>query len=100
MATKSQKIRVGLFTAIAGALIAIVVVVFGGMRFWEDRAPYTIVFDGSVYGLDRGAHVYFNGVRAGSVTDIRMAPGDPRRVQVTIEVRDGTPVREDTRAVM
>jgi ABC-type transporter Mla subunit MlaD len=100
MATKAQKIRVGLFTAIAGALLAIVVIVFGGMRFWEGRDRYSIVFDGTVYGLENGAHVYLNGIRVGSVTGIEPAPEDLRKVKVTVKLSRGTPIHTDTHAML
>jgi phospholipid/cholesterol/gamma-HCH transport system substrate-binding protein len=100
MASKARKIRVGLFTAVTGALVAIVVVVFGGLRFWEGRDRYTILFDGTVYGLETGANVYLNGMRVGKVTDIDAAPDDLRKVQVTVKIKEGTPIHTDTRATM
>lgn len=100
MATKSQKIRVGLFAAIALALLATVVIVFGGMRFWEGKSRYHIVFEGTVYGLEDGALVYFNGMRVGAVDGIGVDPDDLRKVRVTINVRENTPVKIDTKAML
>ncbi len=57
-----------------------------------------IVFSGSVGGLSRGSSVNFNGIKVGEVTDIRLAPQDPRRVLATIKVDPATPLRADTRA--
>ena len=98
MATKSQKIRVGLFAVASAVLLAIVLVVFGGVRFWAKMDEYRIETDGA-YGLQEGAKVYFNGIRVGTVTDLELAE-DPRRVAVTIAIKRGTPVRTDTKAVM
>lgn len=100
MANKLQKIRVGVFTAITAALVTVVIVVFGGMRFWEDRPSYYIVFDGSVMGLEHGAQVYMNGIRVGSVQEIAPAPDDLRKVRVTIEVSQKAQVRRDTEATL
>ena len=100
MVDKAQKIRVGLFAMAVGILLAVVIVVFGGMRFWEHRDRYRIVFEGSVMGLEHGAQVYLNGVKVGTVDDIEADPADLRRVQVTIDLRGGTPVRQDTRAML
>jgi ABC-type transporter Mla subunit MlaD len=100
MASKAQKIRVGLFTAIAGALLALVIIVFGGMRFWEGRDHYNIVFAGSVYGLEQGAHVYLNGMRVGSVSSIAPSAEDLGKVAVTVKLSRGTPVHTDTRAML
>jgi len=100
MTTKAQKIRIGLFTAVTGALLAIVVIVFGGMRFWEGRDRYTVKFEGSVMGLAHGAQVFLNGMRVGAVDDISVAPDDLDKVVVTISVKAGTPIHADTRALL
>ena len=98
--TRQQKIRIGLFAVIAGALLGLVLVVFGGLHFWRDRNHYGVVFSETVYGLESGAEVYLNGVRVGSVKDVSIDRQDIRRVRVTIEVDDETPVRADTRAYL
>jgi len=98
MSTKTQKIRVGLFVAITGLLVAIVLVTFAGMKFWESRERYHIVFTGSVMGLEKGAAVYLNGMHVGSVEDIGIAKDDLRNVDVTIAVDEDTPIHENTEA--
>jgi phospholipid/cholesterol/gamma-HCH transport system substrate-binding protein len=100
MTTKQQKVRIGLFVVIAGMLLAIVLITFAGVHFWKPRTKYRVVFDHTVYGLEPGADVYVNGIRSGKVTDIRLAPDDLRHVQVTIAVKQGTPIRQDTKAVL
>lgn len=98
--TKQQKIRIGLFAVVAGALLGLVLVVFGGLHLWRDKDTYTVVFDSSVYGLQSGADVYLNGVRVGSVKSVAIDHQDFRRVRVKIEVDGGTPVRADTQAFL
>lgn len=98
--TKQQKIRVGLFAVTAGVLLAIVLVAFAGVHFWKQRTRYYVEFGETVYGLERGADVYINGIRIGKVVDIGIAPADLRKVRVAIEVKEGTPVRADTKAVL
>ena len=100
MRSKTHKIRVGLFIAITGVLVALVLVTFAGMRFWEGRDHYRIVFTGSVMGLEKGARVFMNGMRVGVVDEIEVAEDDIRNVEVTIEVREGTPIHQDTRALL
>jgi phospholipid/cholesterol/gamma-HCH transport system substrate-binding protein len=41
--------------------------------------------------------VLFNGIRVGEVTDLGLAPDNPRRVNATISVSSTTPVRSDTK---
>jgi phospholipid/cholesterol/gamma-HCH transport system substrate-binding protein len=100
MASKAQSIRVGLFGAATLVLVAVVVVVFGGVRFWEKTDSYRIVFDSSVIGLEPGAVVYLNGIKVGTVNDVAVDKSDLRKVDVAIEVEHGTPVRTDTRAML
>jgi phospholipid/cholesterol/gamma-HCH transport system substrate-binding protein len=98
--SKQQKIRIGLFVVIAGILLAIVLVTFAGLHFWKPRTKYQVVFEKTVYGLEPGADVFVNGIRSGKVVDIRLAPDDMRNVHVTIAVKQGTPIRKDTKAVL
>jgi phospholipid/cholesterol/gamma-HCH transport system substrate-binding protein len=98
--SKQQKIRIGLFAVGAGILFALVLVVFAGLHIWKDRARYRIVFAHTIYGLDRGADVFLNGIRVGHVVDIGVDHDDIRNVNVAIEVDAGAPVRVDTKAVL
>jgi phospholipid/cholesterol/gamma-HCH transport system substrate-binding protein len=98
--TKQQKIRIGLFAVAAGALLAVVLVVFAGVHFWKPRNRYYVEFDKSVYGLEKGADVFLNGIRVGKVGGIRLAPHDIQHVQVALDVNEDAPVRTDTRAVL
>jgi len=100
MATKAQKIRVGAFVAITATLLAIVLVVFGGVRFWQKSSTYQIVFSGSVMGLEKGAQVHLNGMRVGRVEEIAAAPGDLKKVLVTITVKKSAPIHTDTKAIL
>lgn len=100
MANKGRSVRVGLFTVVALALAAVVLIVFGGMRFWERSDHYRIVFDDSVMGLEEGAVVYMNGIKVGSVHAIKVAPEDIRKVEVDVKLKRGTPVHADTKAML
>ena len=100
MATKAQKIRVGAFVVITAALLAVVLIVFGGIRFWKKQATYHIVFSGSVMGLEKGAQVHLNGMRVGRVEDIEAAPNDLQKVLVTITLKKSVSVHADTKAIL
>ena len=100
MTTKQQKVRIGLFAVVACVLAAVVLVVFGGVHFWEKQDRYYVVFDKSVMGLEPGANVHLNGLRVGKVSEIKLSPDDPSRVRVAIDVDEGTPIRLDTKAIM
>src|SRR5687767_3239857 len=95
---RSRKIRVGLFAAGALALTALVLIVFGGMRFWKEKDTYYIDVDDSVLGLESGAAVLHSGIRVGTVEDLGISKHDFRLVRVRIEVDEGTPIKADTEA--
>jgi len=58
------------------------------------------VFSGSVMGLEKGAQVHLNGMRVGRVDEIAAAPGDLKKVLVTITVKQSAPIHTDTKAIL
>lgn len=100
MTTKTKKVRAGVFVIGALGLFALVLVVFGGMKFWEKHDSYRIEFSESVRGLEKGAYVYLQGIRVGSVSEIGFGRDQQAKVVVTIEVKEGTPVYTDTKALL
>ena len=72
MGRRASPTLIGAFIVGAVALIVIGLLVFGrGLLFTQTRT-FVLYFDGSVKGLNVGAPVDFQGVRIGSVTDIRV----------------------------
>lgn len=100
MTSRRQKVRIGLLTAVTAALVTVVVVTWGGVHLFRHRTHYVIDVDSSVYGLSKGAQVYFNGIPVGSVGDIDIAKDDIRKIRLQIAVDDGTPIRTDTKATL
>jgi len=91
------------FDVVGAFVLAAIAAVFGFVYLLHNtgglgpRATYHVQFDGSVPGLLVGAAVLFNGIRVGEVTDLGLAPDNPRRVNTTISVSSTTPVRSDTK---
>ena len=91
------------FVVVGAFVLAAIVAVFGFVYWLHNtgglgpRATYHVQFDGSVPGLLVGAGVLFNGIRVGEVTDLGLAPDNPRRVNATISVASATPIRSDTK---
>jgi phospholipid/cholesterol/gamma-HCH transport system substrate-binding protein len=90
--------------AVVGAFVLATMLAVFGFVYWLNntgglgpRKIYHVQFDGSVPGLLIGAGVLFNGIRVGEVTDLALAPDNPRRVNATISVASSTPVRADTK---
>jgi phospholipid/cholesterol/gamma-HCH transport system substrate-binding protein len=53
-----------------------------------------------VAGLNLNAPVKYNGVEVGKVRDIRLDPANPERVRLLFAIERGTPIKEDTLAVL
>jgi len=73
MSMKPSYFKIGLFVIIAFILIIIAVVVFGSSLFAEEKVYFETYFDGSVSGLNIGAHLENRGVRIGRVEKITFA---------------------------
>ena len=91
------------FVIVGAFVLAAIVAVFGFVYWLQNagglgpRATYRVQFEGSVPGLLVGAAVLFNGIRVGEVSELGLAPDNPRGVNATISVASTTPVRADTR---
>ena len=100
MSSKQTKVRVGLFAAAAVTLVVVVMVTFTSLHLFRHRDHFTVVFSGSVYGLEQGSLVYFDGIKVGNVDNIEIAPDDLTKVRVSIVIDPSTPVHADTTAEM
>jgi phospholipid/cholesterol/gamma-HCH transport system substrate-binding protein len=96
--TRANYALIGLFT------LAIIFGIFT-FAYWFIAAgqrtahkTYVVHFVGSVYGLDKGNSVLFNGLKVGEVSDLGLMPDDPNRVFAKISVDARTPVKADTAA--
>ena len=91
------------FVIVGAFVLAAIAAVFGFVYWLQNtgglgpRATYHVQFEGSVPGLLVGAAVLFNGIRVGEVTELGLAPDNPRGVNATISVASTTPVRADTK---
>jgi phospholipid/cholesterol/gamma-HCH transport system substrate-binding protein len=101
LVSKAAKIRLGVFV-VCGILL--LVLFFGlviGNRLVEKKDTYYIRFkDYSVYGLQVGAAVYYNGIHIGSVSKASIDPRDVANVILTLSVDQGTPIKEDSEAIL
>ncbi len=91
------------FVIVGAFVLAAIIAVFGFVYWLQNtgglgpRSSYRVQFEGSVPGLLVGAPVLFNGIRVGEVTELGLAPGNPRGVNAAISVASTTPVRADTK---
>jgi phospholipid/cholesterol/gamma-HCH transport system substrate-binding protein len=91
---------VGLFVlGLVGTLVT-VVIWLGNMTEQQEYNTHATYFEESVSGLSVGANVTYRGVSVGRVLEIALDPNDPGRVRVILDIEEGTPVKEDTVAIL
>jgi paraquat-inducible protein B len=72
VARKANPALIGAFLVGALVLAVIGLVVFGGGKFFTQKQTVVAYFEGSLNGMAVGAPVTFNGVKIGSVTDVKV----------------------------
>lgn len=88
-----------------GLFVLLVCVLGGYFVYWlavaKDPANtrrYLVYFEDSVRGLTKGSQVRYKGLNVGRVQDVRIAPDDPHKVEVMLEIDQSTPILSNTRA--
>lgn len=96
METRASYVAVGAFVLALAAGAIIFVIWLARFQGQLEYAYYDILFPGSVTGLQVDGTVRYRGITVGRVYDIRIDEGNTELVRVTIEVEQGTPVKEDS----
>ena len=92
---------VGTFVlALSAVLIAGVLWLASGGAFQKKYDLYMAIEDESVAGLNLNAPVKYSGVDVGKVRQIHLDPNNPERVILLFAIERGTPIKEDTVAVL
>ena len=94
--------------ALVGAFVLLLVTALIAGALWlasggalrKQYDLYLAIEDESVAGLNVNAPVKYNGVEVGKVRDIELDRSNPERVRLLLAIERGTPVKEDTLAVL
>lgn len=101
METKLNYTVVGLFVLLLStALIAGVLWLGGGKQYRKTYDTYLAYLGESVSGLNLNAPVKYRGVEVGMVRQISLDPANPEQVRLEFGIERGTPIKEDTVAVL
>ena len=98
METKANYVLIGAFTILVSLFIlmfALWAAKYSSDQEWQN---YSVVFNEPVTGLTEGSSVLYNGISVGTVTQLRLAADDPRRVSARLKLYKDAPVKVDTRA--
>jgi phospholipid/cholesterol/gamma-HCH transport system substrate-binding protein len=85
--------KVGAFVLASLLILTSTVVYLGNAQFRGGKVPYRTYLR-YAGGLEAGAPVLFGGIKAGNVTSVRPWPSDPTRIEIQMEIKEGTPVNQ------
>ena len=101
MEARVNFVIVGLFVIVLStALIAGVLWLSSGKYYRKSYDTYETYMTESVSGLNVDAPVRYRGVEVGHVQKVALAPDNVEQVQLTLQIDRGTPIKEDTVAVL
>ena len=85
--------KVGAFVLGCSAILAFTIVYLISAQFSGDSVPYRTYLR-YAGGLEPGATVLFGGITAGKVTAVRPWKSDPTKIEILLDVKQGTPLNE------
>ncbi len=85
--------KVGAFVLASLLILTSTVVYLANAQFRGGKVPYQTYLR-YAGGLEAGAPVLFGGIKAGNVTSVRPWPSDPTRIEILVELKEGTPVNQ------
>jgi phospholipid/cholesterol/gamma-HCH transport system substrate-binding protein len=100
MINKTRYTLVGLFVLVLGGAFIAGVLWLGAGGLETKRRLYQVYMAESVAGLSRDGAVKYRGVDVGRVKTIELAPDNPERVRLLLEIDAETPVKQDTVATL
>ena len=99
METKSHHLLIGI-VALLTLVSGVILVLWLGRISFEEKLPYRVYSEDSVATLASDAAVRMNGVRIGSVDQIKLDPANPQTVLITLEIKGDIVITEDATATL
>jgi phospholipid/cholesterol/gamma-HCH transport system substrate-binding protein len=96
---RSAEIKAGLWIFISMLILTAFVVGITGAKFWKEMDHYRVRLD-YIGGLEVGSLVRMGGLVVGKISGIEILAGDRGGLELTLEVREGLPVKENTVAYL
>src|SRR6201998_930925 len=85
--------KVGAFVLGCFAILAFTVIYLINAQMNQGTVPYKTYLR-YAGGLEPGASVLFGGIEVGKVKAVRPATADPTKIEILLDVKDGTPLNE------
>ncbi len=93
----STEAKVGAFVLGSFSILAFTVIHLLNAQLSGHTAPYRTYLH-YAGGLEPGAQVLFGGINVGRVTAVRPATSDPTKIEIVLDVKEGTPLNEKSMA--
>jgi phospholipid/cholesterol/gamma-HCH transport system substrate-binding protein len=88
---KSTEAKVGAFVVVCAAVLAVTVYFVNKSEYRGKQTPYRLYLR-YAGGLEPGTTVLFGGISVGKVTTVQPDPADPTRIEISLGVKQGTPI--------
>ena len=88
---KNTEAKVGALVVLSAVILCATFYFVGTAQFGRTRTPYRTYLK-YAGGLAPGTDVLFGGITVGKVTAVRPDATDPTRIEIKLEVKEGTPV--------
>jgi ABC-type transporter Mla subunit MlaD len=85
--------KVGAFVLGCFAILAFTVIYLVNAQFSGHTVPYRTYLR-YAGGLEPGASVLFGGINVGKVTSVRPSTSDPTKIEILLDVKQGTPLNQ------
>ena len=93
----STEAKVGAFILGSFSVLAFAIIHLLNAQLSGHIAPYRTYLH-YAGGLEPGAQVLFGGINVGRVTAVRPAASDPTKIEILLDVKEGTPLNEKSMA--
>lgn len=99
MEYRSSEIKAGIFILVSIIIFFGFLFIIVGMHAWTDKDIYRTRFS-FVGGIEKGSVVRYAGLEVGQVKELAPPDENDSRVEVVLEVKKGTPIRQDSYAYL
>ena len=90
---KGIEAKVGAFVIICVAILGATIYYVSNARFNGARVPFKTYLR-NAEGMEPGTLVLFGGITVGKVTSVQPDKTDPTRIEISLDVKQGTPLNE------
>jgi phospholipid/cholesterol/gamma-HCH transport system substrate-binding protein len=91
----NNEAKVGLFVVIIAVVLVATIYFVGDEQWGRHVTPYKTYLQ-YAGGVDPGSKVLFGGIEVGRVTAVRAWSEDPTKIEIRLEMKEGTPINSNS----